>query len=199
MFITMPSSTTPGSLSDIAPDSNGFTAFLRLVGVAYMTKHAGAFPDVTPTNFFDSFHTSGSDARQQHNNWYEKIRARIWERITFEDQLPPNTDALQLHWLRSIWVIDYWRQANSNPMLLLPIEYFGWKHEDDHLYIVWDAPQNLQMIHNCVAFLTHGCGCMTGCSTARCKCVKAGQPCGPGCICYRASECQNKGSTSEGT
>ena len=41
--------------------------------------------------------------------------------------MPPTVDALRLHWLRTTWVIDYWRQSTKNTIDLLPVEEYGWK------------------------------------------------------------------------
>ena len=108
-FIRFPDQHTPGSISDVSPDSNGFLSFVRLIGVAYFTRHRTAFQVETPIGYFKSYFTP---PEEHHKQWYDSIRMIIWERITFEDQLPPSLDALKLHWLRSIWVIHYWRQAH---------------------------------------------------------------------------------------
>ena len=77
-------------------------------------------------------------------------------------------------------------------------DWFGWViGRGSVLRVKWDSQENLEHIRNSVAFLIHGCGCKTGCRTARCKCVKAGRLCGPGRACNKGVECQNK-STSEG-
>ena len=41
----------------------------------------------------------------------------------------------------------------------------------------------MSQVRERVAFLKKGCGCRTGCSTARCKCKKNNHQCGPGCKC----------------
>ena len=74
----------------------------------------------------------------------------------------------------------------------------GWVTENGKVQVDWDSPENLEKTRESVAFLTHGCGCKTGCSTARCKCVKMGRLCGPGCTCSRTMECQNARQTNEG-
>ena len=131
--------------------------------------------------------------------WYYAIRTKVWERISFEDQLPPSAEALELHWLRTIWVVDYWSQACHSSITLLPLDCFGWQINGSKVVVEWDSPDNIQQVRNRVAFLTHGCGCKTGCATARCKCVKTGRQCGPGCGCSPHSECQNRNiSTNEG-
>ena len=87
-FITGQTPTsTYGSLSDTTPDSNGVLAFIRLVGVAYFEKNRGAFDDDNPTGFFNS--VSDQCITDKHKKWYNEIRAKVWPRIAFEDQLPP--------------------------------------------------------------------------------------------------------------
>ena len=175
----------PGSLTDVEPESNGFLAFMRLVGRAYFMKNRSAFQS-TLTSHFDSFEDGNIES--QHHQWYKSIRSKIWERIIYEEYLPPSIEALKLHWLRTIWVVGYWRQATSNEMVLLPEEWFGWKMKENKLIIEWDTDSNLQCVKERVAFLTHGCGCKIGCDTGRCKCFKSHNRCGPGCNC---SNCQN--------
>ena len=123
----------------------------------------------------------------------------IWERISFEDQLPPSVEGLEWHWLRTIWVVDCWSQASQSTVTLLPLDCFGWKVNGNKVSVEWDSPDNIQQVRNRVAFLTHRSGCKTGCATARCKCVKAGHQWGAGCGCNHHSECKNRNSfTSEG-
>ena len=113
----------------------------------------------------------------------------VWPRIAFEDQLPPSIDALQLHWLRTLWVADYWSQATRTNIYLLPLDSFGWMVNGNVISVEWDSPENIRQVKNRAAFLTHGCNCKTGCTTLRCKCVKSGRQCGPGCGCC---QCQNQ-------
>ena len=77
------------------------------------------------------------------------------------------------------------------------MEWFGWVIDTATVKVEWDSQENLEHTRDSVAFLIHGCGCKTGCSTARCKCVKAGRLRGPGCACSKGLDCQNK-SRSEG-
>lgn len=162
VFITTPCTNIPGSLADVEPESNGFLAFVRLVGVAYFMKNKRAFSFSSPASYFDSFKKDGQDIEEQHTDWYQSIREKIWERVCFEDNLPPSTEALKLHWLRSIWVINYWRQACERKTTLLPTEKFGWRTESGSIQIEWDSQENLQRVRNNVAFLTKGCGCKKG-------------------------------------
>ena len=88
---SIPTSTRAKSLQillrDTTPDSNAFLAFIRLVGVAYFEKNRGAFDDDNPTGFSILFQTNVS--QKKHKKWYNEIRAKVWPRIAFEDQLPP--------------------------------------------------------------------------------------------------------------
>ena len=150
-------------------------------------------PEVLFTQYISYF-------SNKHTQWYYGIRAKVWERISFEDQLPPSIEALELHWMRTLWVIDYWNQACQSSITLLPLEWFGWQVQDGVVSAEWDSPENIHEVRSRVAFLTHGCSCKMGCKSWRCKCVKAGQQCGPGCSCNHHSECQNRNtnSTTEG-
>lgn len=180
-----------GSLVHSNPESNGFSAFLRLVGVAYFQKNRGAFEDDNPISFFNSI--TDPSLQEKHLKWYNEIRAKVWPRISFEDSLPPSHEALELHWLRTTWVVDYWSQATRTNMILLPLDGFGWKTQGTTISVEWDSPDNIEKVRNRVAFLLHGCKCKTGCATLRCKCLKACRPCGPGCGCL---QCQNREGNS---
>jgi len=58
----------------------------------------------------------------------------------------------------------------------------GWKQPDlNTLLVDWDSDDNIAKVRTAVAFIKKGCGCKTGCLTARCKCKKGGNHCGPGC------------------
>ena len=185
---------TNGSLAHINPGSNGFLAFVRLVGVAYFQKNRGAFEEETPVGLYNS-HSKVKDVKERHKGWYNQIRAKVWTRISFEDHLPPSLEALELHWLRTTWVAEYWGQATNTTMNHLPLDSFGWNTSGDKLTIEWDSEANISAVRKTVAFLMHGCNCKTGCTTRRCKCFKAGEDCGPGCGC---TSCLNA-SGKEGT
>lgn len=111
----------------------------------------------------------------KHFKWYSSIHAKVWERITFEDQLPPSIEALELHWMKTLWIIDYWSQACQSQLSLLPLEWFGWNvWKGGEVSVEWDSEENIRHVHHTVSNLTHGCSCKTGCSTRHCKCVRAG-------------------------
>ena len=51
------------------------------------------------------------------------------------------------------------------------------------LEVVWDTPEAEQVVKKRLDFVLTGCGCKTGCTNKRCKCLKQQQACGPGCRC----------------
>ena len=194
-FITGESQYTQGSLSDTLLDDDtykqGFLAFLRLIGTVYFKKHATAFESNSPESHFKNFITSSTDVEQQHKNWLEDIHQNIWDRITFEAEMIPSTEALWRHWKRSCWVIDMWRQADRNTMQVANITSHGWNVVDDNLTIDWDSNENQTAVNERVLLLTIGCKCKTGCTTGRCGCKKKGQSCSEGCSCLHCSNLPN--------
>ena len=98
----------------------------------------------------------------------------------------PSEDALLRHWKRACWVVSVWRQATLNRITYPPLDGNGWKQPDPHtLAIDWDSEANITQVRTTVALIKKGCGCKTGCLTARCKCKRGGNHCGPGCKCLR--------------
>lgn len=96
----------------------------------------------------------------------------------------PSSDALLRHWKRSCWVSSVWKQAASNHIVHPPLEVFGWKRPDPNTLVIdWDSETNTSRIREQVALIRKGCGCKTGCSSARCKCKRHNSHCGPGCKC----------------
>ena len=184
---------TPGVLACKDPESSGFLSFIRLVGATYFAKHRGAFLENSAASLYNQLSTPDISPAEQHKIWYSEIRSKVWERILHEDHLPPSVEALELHWLRAVWVADYWQQACNKTMSLLPLNWCGWKESNDNeVRIEWDTEDNLKKVRNCVAFLTKGCACKTGCQTKRCRCVKDQHPCGPGCTCNKSNQkCHN--------
>ena len=71
-FITTPGEHTPGSLTDISPESHGFLSFIRLVGVAYFIKHKPAFAAETPSSQFQGFYAPGANSEEHHMQWYNE-------------------------------------------------------------------------------------------------------------------------------
>ena len=99
----------------------------------------------------------------------------------------PTDSALKLHWSRSCWVIDMWRQAPTNSYTLQPLNGHRWTTENNSLSIVWDVPENVSKVCERVAVLFQGCSCKTGCKTRRCKCVQKSSKCLAGCKCLNCA------------
>ena len=83
-------------------ENNSLLAFVRLVGAAYYTKHRGAFKEESPRLHFNSLKSPSATPRENHLVWYNQVRSKVWERIVYEDNLPPSFEALELHWRRSL-------------------------------------------------------------------------------------------------
>ena len=179
-FITGDTKIAPGTLACNNPDGNGVLACMRLVASAYINKHKQAFAGKTPPGLYLSFECQS--ILEWHDRFYNYVREQVWTRITFKDDLPPSVEALQRHWLRTIWVVDYWEQSCHNDIILLPVDYFGWSVNENSLVVNWDSDKNVMAIRKRVTFLTKGCGCRTGCTSKKCKCVMDEIPCGPGCL-----------------
>ena len=177
---------TPGTLANITLDTDyktGFLSFIRLIGVVYFKKHASGFDTPSPQAHFSKFRNPSLSVNQQHSVWLDDIRQNIWDRIKFENETIPSYDALYLHWQRSCWVMDMWRQADQNTIALKPITEYGWGLLETTLTIVWDTPANMEAVRNRVQLLLRGCKCVTGCKTGRCSCKKANRECTEGCQC----------------
>ena len=171
----------PGTLLECSP--NGFLAFLRLVGCAYMKKHGSTFRNVTPDSLLRSFNGVHS-AEEQHGLWHDCVQQRIWDRISFEDEMIHSLEALRRHWLRTLWVVKMWSQAQSNTMILPPLQGHGWKRQESgRIEIDWDSEENIKKVKDRVQLLLKGCNCKSGCKTMRCGCKKKKMECGSGCRC----------------
>lgn len=162
--------------------------FIRLVGCAYIRKHANAFFGKTPDSIYHSF-SEASSPTQQHQQWLDHIRQCIWDRISQECESIPSFSALQLHWLRSCWIFHSWQQALSNTVVCGTLNGNGWLREaDGKLSIQWDTEESITHVKERVMLLMKGCGCKSGCTSGRCGCKKRNVLCGPGCRCIN---CRN--------
>lgn len=199
-FICSCSDHAPGMLTDTYPDMQGFLSFLRLVGCAYFRKHKSAFlPSYSsPMALFNSLANEGETVLDHHITWLNFLRERIWSKIKYEEEMIPSSGALERHWMRSCWVVSVWRQATDNCITYPPLESNGWKQPDvNTLLIDWDSDENIAQVRSTVALIKKGCGCKTGCISARCKCKKAGKYCGPGCKCIRCCNLPSNTYTSQ--
>ena len=94
-------------------ESTARYSFLRLIGCAYYKQHTSAFRSQTPEALFHSI-SSGTSTYDHHNRWLTKIRNIVRQRVDSESKCMPSTEALLLHWKRSIWVLAMWNCATHN-------------------------------------------------------------------------------------
>ncbi|CAG2204979.1 unnamed protein product [Mytilus edulis] len=145
----------------------GLCAFFRLILCVYFSKHRTAFqPAISVKEMYDKIICES--ALDKHVALIKDFRERMWERVMSEVEMIPNAEALKLHWLRCCWVMQYWKQGNTNSMSLPDLNSYGWNISDGEI-TVW---------------YTKGCSCKSGCTTLRCSCKKsANKYCSPGCKC----------------
>ena len=108
-FITGSSMADHGTLSD-QDNNKSIMAFYRIVAAAYFKKYRSAFENQSLESLFKTFADVGSS--HTHVHFLKSIRDTIWARVPFEDQIAPSSGALKLHWVRSVWVIRMWSQAD---------------------------------------------------------------------------------------
>lgn len=194
-----------GSLGKISPNPSdpSLYSFLRLVGCAYFRSHTSAFTQTSPVSLYHS--VTNMDTFKAHDEWLDLIRRAVWLRADNEAQNMPSTEALRLHWNRCLWVLNMLHSSTENEVelpgtlwdttflantyqflfisSLAEMNRFGWKRNEGKLEVIWDSPENIELVHQRVQFVLSGCRCKTGCTTRRCKCTKEGRKCGPGCRC----------------
>ena len=88
-----------------------------------------------------------------------------------------------------------WKQSTKNAVTYPPLDGNGWKVVANQLQVDWDSEDNIAQIRTRVSLIKRGCGCKTGCMSARCKCRKAGSHCGPGCKCSTCSNLPTSNAT----
>ncbi|CAG2184537.1 unnamed protein product [Mytilus edulis] len=187
-----------GDLNLSTHDETGLCSFYRLVASVYFAKHRPAFrPSASISELYNTIELG--DGLESHTALVKIIREHMWERIQSEDNMLPNSDALQLHWDRSCWVAKYWKQAFDNSMHLEPIDKSGWIIKNTTVSVVWDSDVNIDKVEKTIKWYTKGCSCKSGCTTNRCSCKKSGFSvggyCGPGCKCQNCkniASCQNE-------
>ena len=198
-FITGTSS-FPGTLADTDPSSmgKGFLCFIRLIGTAYFKKHLSAFVQDTPRALYNSLTGKNMTPLQQHSKFLQTIRDCVWDRIQFDNELPPSVDALWRHWQRTCWVFHMWSQAAQTHMTILELARCGWKVDEGRLEFDWESDKNRAAVQERVGLLFRGCSCAStaACVNRQCGCVKKGSKCGPGCRC---KNCGNIDSRTPGT
>ncbi|VDI21136.1 Hypothetical predicted protein [Mytilus galloprovincialis] len=161
----------------------GLCAFFRLILCVYFSKNRTAFqPAISVREMYDKIICES--ALDKHVALIKAFRERMWERVTSEVEMIPNAEALKLHWLRCCWVMQYWKQGNTNFMSLPDLNSYGWNISDGEITVVWDTEINLKKVNDTIQWYTKGCSCKSGSTTLRCSCKKsANKYCSPGCKC----------------
>ena len=55
----------------------------------------------------------------------------------------PSDDSLKLHWLRTCYVVNIWRQADKTLAEYEPLSQWGWCYSDEgELIVKWDSEDN---------------------------------------------------------
>ena len=137
---------------------------------------------------------------ERHKIWLDNIRKAVADRIVNEEERVPSYTALWRHWLRSSWVIKYWRNSHLNDVYseLPQPDDCGWMKQPNGSYCIeWEAPEVLQKIQTTIDFLLKGCGCKKGCKTKSCGCRKRQTLCGPGCECRGCTNVPTKQCNGE--
>ena len=119
----------------------------------------------------------------------DSARVILFQKGVSAEALPPTSNALHYHILRSHYQAKLWRQANVlKPCLPDPIGH-GWKLQDE---VLVPELMSLSPISNaCLEVIF--CACKMGFWSLRCKCRKAKLPCTGACSCNTPDvECFNK-------
>ena len=160
---------------------------MRLVGTVYFRKYASGFDTPSPSSHFLQF--ADTDPTVQHIHWIDDTRQNIADRTTFDTSMVPSTDALYFHCKRTCWVLDMWRQAKRNTMVLKPITENDWTIENTKLCVVWDTEENMQLVRERVNLLLRGCNCVTECKNSVCGCKRKNSKFIEG---YQCINCENE-------
>ncbi|CAG2204987.1 unnamed protein product [Mytilus edulis] len=93
-------------------------------------------------------------ALDTHVALIKDFRERMWERVMLEVEMIPNAEALKMHWLRCCWVMQYWKQGNTNFMSLPDLNSYGWNISDGEITVVWDTEINLKTVNDTIQWYT---------------------------------------------
>ena len=123
-----------GTLADTDLNSGlvdmAYLSFLRLVGTVYFTIQGLTQPILAHISI-----QIGKPPEEQHHEWLEDIRQTIWDRVQHKTDMVPSDGALYRHWKRTCCVINMWSQSCQPHMNLAQLTEFGWRIEDDELFL----------------------------------------------------------------
>ena len=196
----------PGSLRETSDHNwnTGFLAFCRLVGCVFMKNNASLFASKlglskTPSPEDLYKHIAGMNQNKTPTEitllWLEEIRSvtRTSKKNRSEEFWLPSDDSLKLHWQRSCYVVQVWKQADKNIIRYPIITDWGWSRVENSLAFKWDSIHNIKKVEKYRKLWSSGCQCKSAkaCSSKNCGCQKQNKRCGPACSCP-ASICNNK-------
>ena len=118
----------------------------------------------------------------------DKARSQLFMKSRAPESLPPTSDALSFHIMRSHYQATVWRQAHVNYPDIPPPQDMGWEEEDGKILpVLMSLPP---VPEACLELIS--CGCTTACVNARCKCRKSRLPCTMQCKCKTGDHlCRN--------
>ena len=117
----------------------------------------------------------------------DQARVKLFCSGKAQEVLPPTSDAVQFHIMRSHYQASVWHQAHIQYPILPPPTEMGWELKNGQL-----VPKLLSLpaIPKACAEITT-CGCRKGCLSKLCSCRKMQLPCVEACRCHKDSACQN--------
>ncbi|XP_051232747.1 uncharacterized protein LOC127350304 [Dicentrarchus labrax] len=117
-----------------------------------------------------------------------KARVKLFCKGCPQETLPPTSDAVKFHIMRSHYQATIWNQAHLPHPDLPPVDEMGWIHKEGQL-----VPRLMSlppMPKACREFTS--CGCTKGCLSQRCSCRKSRMECIDACNCRKLDNtCQN--------
>lgn len=113
---------------------------------------------------------------------YDKFREKAITNTLDLCRLPPTTATNKQHCLRVYYKIKQW----VNPVNSFDVEQYGWRKTINGLLLVTTLDKFLP--NTITKKIT--CKCVKGCS-ARCSCLKNGQPCTEACKNCEGKNCSN--------
>jgi hypothetical protein len=74
--------------------------------------------------------------------------------VSWETEIIPIHEALQLHWKPCCWVYQYWSQSLLNQPKLPSLTDYGWEISSNSLRIVWDSDVHFKKVEKTVEWHT---------------------------------------------
>ena len=122
-----------------------------------------------------------------HVDTCDKARVKLFCEGRSQECLPPTSDAVKFHIMRSHYQATIWNQAHLPYPSIPPLTDMGWILEDGQL-----KPQLLSLppIPKACREIT-SCSCTKGCLSKRCSCRKYHMQCVEACACKKLDNNNN--------